>query len=147
MAQPSAAAATARDDLDDARIEPIAFKSLRKSENKYTFTIYDTFDKTNYFNTMGVSTEYLVNFEVLNRIAKEYSLVSENINFFEKVSQTGKKKDATHTLRNNNHIQFQEIFETGKWSPRREGDTITREELELSFLNSTFCFRKIKTQK
>lgn len=108
--------------------------------NKYTFTIYDTFDKTNYFNTLGISTEYIVDFKVLNEIAKEYSLVPENINFFEKWSPTGKKKE--YTNRTNNIIQFQEIFETNKWSSYKDS-VISREELELSFLNSTFCFRKI----
>jgi len=111
--------------------------------NKYNFTIYDTFDKTNYFNTMGVSTEYLVNFDTLNKLAKEYSLVPVNMNFFEKWSQTGNKRDTTYTQRLDNHIQFQEIFETGKWSPYTKGESITPDELELSFLNSTFCFQKV----
>jgi len=50
MAQPSAAAATARNDLDDALLEPIAFKSLRKFENQYTFTI--TPINVSYVNTL-----------------------------------------------------------------------------------------------
>jgi mRNA (guanine-N7-)-methyltransferase len=121
------------------RIEKFFPKKLRTPfGNKYNFTIYDTFDKTNYFNTMGVSTEYLVNFDILNKIAKEYSLVPVNTNFFEKI-----KKDNTYTHRLDNHIQFQEIFETGKWSPYTKGESITPEEIELSFLNSTFCFQKV----
>jgi len=109
--------------------------------NRYDFTIYDTFDKTNYFNVTGTSTEYLVNFDVLTKLAKEYSLVPVTTNFFEKWSPSGKKNE--FTIRADNHIPFQEIFETGKWEPYTKGATITPDELELSFLNSTFCFQKI----
>jgi mRNA (guanine-N7-)-methyltransferase len=109
--------------------------------NRYDFTIYDTFDKTNYFNVTGTSTEYLVNFDVLTKLAKEYSLIPVITNFFEKWSPTGKKNE--YTSRSDNHIPFQEIFETGKWEPYTKGATITPDELELSFLNSTFCFQKI----
>jgi len=109
--------------------------------NRYDFTIYDTFDKTNYFNVSGTSTEYLVNFDILTKIALEYSLVPVPTNFFEKWSPTGKKTE--FTLRPDNHIPFQEIFETGKWKPYTQGAIITADELELSFLNSTFCFQKV----
>jgi DNA-directed RNA polymerase subunit L/DNA-directed RNA polymerase alpha subunit len=50
MAQPSAAAATARNEMDEALLEPIAFKSLRKVENRYTFTI--TPIHVSYVNTL-----------------------------------------------------------------------------------------------
>jgi len=123
------------------QIERLFPKTVRSPfGNKYNFTIYDTFDKTNYFNTMGVSTEYLVNFDVLNKIAKEYSLVPVDINFFE---TTGPKGKQTHTASLTNHIGFQEIFQTNKWEPYTKGVSITPEELELSFLNSTFCFQKM----
>jgi mRNA (guanine-N7-)-methyltransferase len=101
--------------------------------NKYTFTIYDSFDKTNYFNTMGVSTEYLVDFNVLNRIAKEYSLEPVNINFFE--------KHQNKYTSSSNVIPFEEIYTMGKWKSKL--GQITPEELELSFLNSVFMFKKV----
>lgn len=112
--------------------------------NKYTFTIYDSLDKTNYFNTMGVSTEYLVDFDVLNKVAREHKLVPVNLNMFEKWSPTGDKKDTVFTNRADNHIPFQEIFEMNKWKPYNLEKQITPDELEISFLNSTFCFQKIK---
>jgi len=112
--------------------------------NKYTFKIYDTFDQTNYFNTMGTSTEYLVDFNILNRIALEYSLEPVNINFFEKYTPTGLKKDTTYTQRIDNVIPFEEIYRLKKWKPYDSSKNITAEELELSFLNSVFLFRKSK---
>lgn len=108
--------------------------------NAYTFKIYDTFDQTNYFNTMGESTEYLVDFTVLNKIAGEFGLEPVNINFFEKYSPTGIKKDTTYMPRIDNVIPFEEIYSLKKWIPR-EGN-ISASELELSFLNSVFVFRK-----
>ena len=89
-----------------------------------------------------MSTEYLVNFDTLNKIAAEYSLVPVKTNFFEKWSPTGKKNDNTYTTRTDNHIPFEDIFEMNKWKPYTQGDAITQDELELSFLNSTFCFQK-----
>ena len=108
--------------------------------NAYTFKIYDTFDQTNYFNTMGTSTEYLVDFNVLNRLAAEVGLEPVKINFFEKYTPTGLKKDTTYTPRVDNIIPFEEIYRLKKWVPREAN--ITPQELELSFLNSVFLFRK-----
>jgi len=108
--------------------------------NAYNFKIYDTFDQTNYFNTMGTSTEYLVDFNVLNKLAAEFGLEPVKINFFEKYTPTGLKKDTTYTSRIDNIIPFEEIYLLNKWAPR--SGNITAEELELSFLNSVFCFRK-----
>jgi mRNA (guanine-N7-)-methyltransferase len=108
--------------------------------NAYTFKIYDTFDQTNYFNTMGESTEYLVDFNVLNKLAGEFGLEPVNLNFFEKYSPTGLKKDTTYMPRIDNIIPFEEIYTLKKWTPR-EGN-ISASELELSFLNSVFVFRK-----
>lgn len=108
--------------------------------NTYTFKIYDTFDQTNYFNTMGTSTEYLVDFGVLNKIASEYGLEPVKLNFFEKYTPTGLKKDTTYTPRIDNIVPFEEIYRLKKWPPR--SGNITAQELELSFLNSVFVFRK-----
>ena len=92
---------------------------------------------------MGTSTEYLVDFNVLNKIAAEYSLEPVNINFFEKYSPTGNKKDLAYTPRINNIIPFEEIYRLNKWKPYDSSNKITPEELELSFLNSVFLFKKI----
>ena len=109
--------------------------------NAYNFKIYDTVDKTNYFNTMGTSTEYLVDFKVLNNLASRVGLEPVTINFFEKWSPTTLKKDTTYTERVDNIIPFEEIYNLNKWKPR-SGNNITAHELELSFLNSVFVFRK-----
>ena len=101
--------------------------------NKYNFTIFDKFDQTNYFNTIPQSTEYLVNFDTFIRIAKEYSLEPVNINFFE-------KSQGVYTNFNGNIINFEEIFKLNKWRPKNE--PITMDELQISFLNSTFVFQK-----
>jgi len=101
--------------------------------NKYTFTIFDKFDQTNYFNTIPKSTEYLVNFDTLNNIAKDYLLEPVNINFFEK-TQEG------YTNFSGNIISFEEIYSLNKWTPKNQ--PISNDELQISFLNSTFVFRK-----
>jgi mRNA (guanine-N7-)-methyltransferase len=104
--------------------------------NKYTFTIFDNKDKTNYFNTIPVSVEYLTDLNILRLIAKQYSLEPVDLNFFEKY---GNK----YTNNNNNNIQFEDIYRLGSWKPKDSSKQITPEQLELSFLNSTFVFRKI----
>ena len=103
--------------------------------NKYTFTIYDIFDKTNYFNTTGTSTEYLVSFQTLNKLANEVGLEPVFLNLFEPY-------DNGFTSTQSNVITFREIYELGKWKPKSGTRQITPEELELSFLNSVFVFRK-----
>ena len=114
------------------------FPSRLKSPfgNKYTFTIYDNKDKTNYFNTIPVSNEFLTDFKILNLIAKQYSLEPVNINFFEKYN-------TNYTLNHNvpeNVISFEDIYRLGNWTPKDK--QLTPEQLELSFLNSVFIFRK-----
>jgi mRNA (guanine-N7-)-methyltransferase len=101
--------------------------------NEYNFTIFDKFDQTNYFNTIEESTEYLVNFDTLVRIAKKYSLEPVNINFFE-------MNGNNYTNFNGNIINFKEIYNMGKWTPKSQ--PITNDELQISFLNSTFVFQK-----
>jgi mRNA (guanine-N7-)-methyltransferase len=101
--------------------------------NKYNFTIFDKFDQTNYFNTIPQSTEYLVNFDTLNNIAREYSLEPVNINFFEK-TQEGYSNSI------GNIISFEEIYKLNKWKPKNE--PITLDELQISFLNTAFVFQK-----
>jgi hypothetical protein len=69
------------------------------------------------------------------RIAKEYSLEPVNINFFEK-----SVSNYNYTNFNGNIINFKEIYNMGKWTPKSQ--PITNDELQISFLNSTFVFQK-----
>jgi mRNA (guanine-N7-)-methyltransferase len=119
--------------------------------NKYTFTIFDNKDKTNYFNTIPISEEYLTDFKILNMIAKQYSLEPVDLNFFEPYFVNGKK---TYTNIPSNIMSFEDIYRLMRWNPEvpsgsqnprnPEGSrNITPEQLELSFLNSAFVFRKI----
>ena len=111
--------------------------------NKYTFTIFDNKDKTNYFNTIPISEEYLTDFKILNLIAKQYSLEPVDLNFFEPYFVNGKK---TYTNIPNNIMSFEEIYRLMRWNPQNPQNPeniITPEQLELSFLNSAFVFRKI----
>jgi len=117
--------------------------------NKYTFTIFDNKDKTNYFNTIPISEEYLTDFKILNLIAKQYSLEPVNLNFFEPYFVNGKK---TYTNIPSNIISFEDIYRLMRWNPegsrnpqnpQNPENIITPEQLELSFLNSAFVFRKI----
>ena len=120
--------------------------------NKYTFTIFDNKDKTNYFNTIPVSEEYLTDFKVLNLIAREYSLEPVNLNFFEPYFVNDKK---IYTNISSNIMSFEDIYRLMRWNPeipggsrnprnpRNSENIITPEQLELSFLNSAFVFRKI----
>jgi len=107
--------------------------------NKYTFKIFDNKSSNNYFNTMPASTEYLVNFETLKSVASKYSLEPVNTNFFETYLTDGKKEYSKNT---SEIMSFEEIFRLGRWAPRDTTKNITPEQLELSFLNSTFVFRK-----
>lgn len=106
--------------------------------NEYNFTIFDTKDKANYFNTIGVSTEYLVNFKALTEIAKEYNLAPVNLNLFEDYNQ-GKEKMFVEIK--TNIISFTDILKLGKWSPKTK--PLSKEEKELNGLYSTFIFTKI----
>jgi len=106
--------------------------------NEYNFTIFDTKDKANYFNTIGVSTEYLVNFKVLEEVAAEYNLVPVKLNLFEEYNQG---KDKLFVEQKKNTIQFGDILKLGKWKPKTK--EISKEEKELNNLYTTFAFTKI----
>ena len=84
---------------------------VKEFGNEYTFTIFDTRDRSNYFNTMGVSTEYLVNFQVLEDLAKEYKLTPVKLNFFEdyKMGKTTK-----YTELKSNVMSFDTIYDLDK---------------------------------
>ena len=108
--------------------------------NEYTFTIFDTKDRSNYFNTIGLSTEYLVNFKVLEELAATVGLVPVRLNFFEEYQQQGKK---AFTEIKNYNINFDDILKLGKWSPKTDSRDLTPQEQELNGLYSTFVFTKI----
>ena len=107
--------------------------------NKYTFEIKDTFDQGNYFNTMGPSTEFVVDFEELNRVAIEHSLVPFNKNIFESYINLGKTE---YSKIDSNVISFENIHRLNKWEPKKGSREITQDELELNGLYSTFIFQK-----
>jgi mRNA (guanine-N7-)-methyltransferase len=86
---------------------------------EYSFLIKDTL----YFD--APSTEYLVNFETLIKIAKEYSLEPEYTEFFN-----------DFYLGSSNITSFQDLIE--KYS----GNELSPEEMEISRLNSIFIFKK-----
>ena len=109
--------------------------------NKYTFTIFDNKDKTNYFNTIPISVEYLTDLNILTLIAKQYNLEPVNINFFEKYKKVVSGKTYNeYTTNESNITNFENIYRLNSWKPKDK--QITPEQLELSFLNSTFVFRK-----
>ena len=110
-------------------VNKVSFKKKDPFGNKYTFMINDSTDKTNYFNTMGVSTEYLVNFDVLEKMAKDNKLEVVKLNFFEPYLRS-----FTILKQNQNHLSFQDIKYT---------KVIDKSQLEISHLNSVFVFKKI----
>ena len=106
--------------------------------NEYTFTIFDTKDRTNYFNTIGLSTEYLVDFKELERVAATVGLVPVKLNLFEEYTLS---KQKTFTEIKKITIPFDDILKLGKWTPKSKD--LTEEEKELNSLYTTFVFTKI----
>ena len=106
--------------------------------NEYTFTIFDTKDRANYFNTIGLSTEYLVDFKELERVAATVGLIPVKLNFFEEYNGS---KQKMFTEIKNNTISFETILNLGKWKPKSKD--LTDEEKELNGLYTTFVFQKI----
>jgi len=124
--------------------------------NEYTFTIFDTKDRANYFNTIGLSTEYLVNFKTLEEVAATVGLVPVKLNIFEdynsyesksynsyesKSYKVGKQKGYTEIKKNT--IPFDDILKLGKWKPKPDSRDLTDEEKELNKLYTTFIFMKV----
>jgi len=104
--------------------------------NKYTFSINDTVDQGNYFNTMGESTEYLVNLKELKRVALEHGFTPVYLNFFEQIP--GKKTFTTMS----DFVSFEEIYNLpkhGNW----KGKSLNQDEIVLNNLYSTFVFVKM----
>jgi len=107
-------------------------KYRKKYSNKYTFTIKDSDDPSNYFQSLKdqESTEYLVSFEELTKVASEVGLEPVFLNFFE-------QHQGNYTRSDNNVINFVDIYPLIEHS-----DKMTPEEKEISFLNSVFVFKK-----
>jgi mRNA (guanine-N7-)-methyltransferase len=105
--------------------------------NKYTFTIKDTFDQGNYFNTMGPSEEYLVDLDELNTVCQQNGLVPFNKNLLESYSSNGKTE---YTNMPSNVIPFESIVRL--WKPKEKSRSITPEELELNSLYISIVFQK-----
>ncbi len=114
-------------------------RTTEKFGNEYKFTINDRYDKTNYFNTTGVSTEYLADSKTLIDLARNYSLFPSNVNFLHPIHHT---PGAYHNLKREGIIPFEDIFKLGVWTPKQGSPDITLEELEISFLNSCFILQK-----
>lgn len=108
--------------------------------NEYTFTIFDTRDRSNYFNTIGLSTEYLVNFKVLEEVAASVGLVPVKLNLFEEYTLT-KQKMFTEIKKNT--IPFDDILKLRKWTPKPDSRDLTPEEQQLNRLYTTFVFTKV----
>lgn len=109
-----------------------SMKHRKKYSNKYIFTIKDSDDPSNYFESLEdkKSTEYLVSFEELTRVAEEFGLRPVFLNFFE-------KHQGNYTRSENNVMNFVDIYPTFENSVK-----MTQEEQEISFLNSVFVFKK-----
>jgi mRNA (guanine-N7-)-methyltransferase len=111
-------------------------KSHTPFGNKYTFEIKDTVDSSgNYFNIMGASEEYLVDFGVLIKIAQEYGLVPVYKNFFESYTLNGK----TEYTSTKSFMTFDEI--KNLWQPKTRA--MNEDELEINKFYRTFVFQKI----
>ena len=108
--------------------------------NEYTFTIFDTKDRANYFNTIGLSTEYLVNFKTLEQVAASVGLAPLKIDFFEEYNSSSKKNFVEIKK---NTIPFDQILKMGKWQPKQGSRALTAEEKELNELYTTFAFIKL----
>ena len=121
------------------------FKALQRPKpfgQEYTFTILDTQDQGNYFNTIPESTEYLVDFQKLNEIALEYSLVPFTQNFFESYKSEGNNTNFAE-IRNcklPNVQPFDEILP--RWIPQKGTPSLNENEMELNSLYCTFVYQK-----
>jgi len=112
------------------------YKSINprlKYSNQYNFKINDSFDQGNYFNTMGESTEYLVDIPELIKVASMYNFQPVFLNFFESVP--GKKGVYS---KSEHFISFQEIYERNFLNL-----PLTQEEMVINNLYTTFVFKKI----
>ena len=104
--------------------------------NEYTFSMNDSFDQGNYFNTMGESVEYLVNIPALKRIAHEYNLEPVYTNIYEQYEREPGQFLYTSMpdFVSFDYIYNLNLFRKGKLSP---------EEQIINNLYTTFVFIKV----
>jgi len=105
--------------------------------NEYSFEIKDTYDEGNYFNTMGVSNEYLVDLSELTRLAGIHKLTPVNKNIFESYQVNGRTE---YSKTDTPFVSFTSLVHF--WKPKQGTRAITPEELELNDLYTTFVFQK-----
>ena len=117
------------------------FEISKVKTNEYHFKINDTFDKGNYFNSVGESTEYFVDFDKLIKIAAKYNLKPLFINLFEQIPGTNKYTTNVDTSYKPHFVTFDEIYNInnhGGWK-----GNLSPDELVLNNLYSTFLFVKV----
>ncbi len=117
--------------------------------NRYTFVINDSGDVGNYFNTTGISTEYLVDFQQLVELCAQVNLVPVTENYFEtyldqdgnlQFAKTSSILDKTKKL--SNVYDFTDIIR--KWRQIKPGEEpLNNDELRLNDLYSAFVFKKV----
>ena len=101
----------------------------------YLFQINDIYDNSNYFNSSGVSEEYLVDFNELIRIAEIYGLepvYKYDMEIFKAIQGNVKVHD---------FLSFEEIHQYNIWTPK-SGKGMNPNEISLNNLYTTFIFRK-----
>jgi hypothetical protein len=104
----------------------------------YTFEILDQFDKGNYFNSMGVSTEYLVDIPELVKVAGIHGFKPVFLNFFERVIGRNEFTRLDYmTGRKLTFLNFEEIYQ---FYPKQD---LTPEQEVINGLYTTFVFVKI----
>jgi mRNA (guanine-N7-)-methyltransferase len=113
-------------------IELKNYKPRKAFGNEYTFQINDLIDQGNYFNTLGVSTEYLVNMDTLVKIADEYNLKPVYFNLFEQIP------GSRNYTSSNGFVSFRDIHELGIFKQAK----LKQEEILINNLYTTFVFVK-----
>jgi len=113
-------------------IEMKDYRPRRHFGNEYTFQINDLIDQGNYFNTLGMSTEYLVNMDILVKIAGEYGLQPVYFNLFEQIP------GSRNYTSSNGFVSFKDIHELGVFKKAK----LTQEEILVNNLYTTFVFVK-----
>jgi mRNA (guanine-N7-)-methyltransferase len=106
--------------------------------NRYTFKINDINDNGNYFNTMGISTEYLVDTSELIKVAGANGFKPVFLNFFERIPNRNEysRLDMVPN-RPPGFMNFEEIY---SFYPNQD---LTPQELEVNGLYTTFIFVKV----
>jgi len=103
--------------------------------NEYTFSLNDSFDGANYFNTLGESVEYLVNMPLLIEMAKEYRLEPVFINFFQKRDNEYVSIRTVGDVKRQ-FLSFEEIITFGE-------NKLNEEENVINSLYTTFIFKRV----